>query len=258
MSVSSAEATVPHSLRLSSPPSMTQLATEAVRSMILTGTLSPGDRVVESRLTELLGVSRPPLREALRVLEQEGLIEQMPRRGARVPPITLQDIYEIYSLREGLEEMALGLALPVQPSARLNRCRAALQAMREAAAVGDGGRYTELAFEFHAAIVALAGNNRLEMSYRSVANQLRLCMAMNRRAREAQESLEADCARHQNVLDALEVGVLEDASRALRTHGHRTFLLSVEPDTAEASPQAIAWLREMQCAEESVTASDCA
>ncbi|QVQ50055.1 GntR family transcriptional regulator [Spiractinospora alimapuensis] len=256
MSVSSAETTVPHSMRLSSPPSMTQLATDAVRSMILSGTLSPGDRVVESRLTELLGVSRPPLREALRVLEQEGLIEQLPRRGARVPPITLQDIYEIYSLREGLEEMALGLALPVQTPARLERVRAALNSMREAASVGDEGRFTERAFEFHTAIVALAGNHRLEMSYRSVANQIRLCMAMNRRARQAQESLEADCARHQEVLDALEAGVPEDACQALRTHGHRTFLLSVEPDTAEASPQAIAWLREVQRAEGGIDAPD--
>ena len=70
--------------RIEAPPSMSALAAEALRQMVLTGELRPGDRVIENRLTEELGVSRPPLREAMRVLEQEGLIVQTPRKGAVV------------------------------------------------------------------------------------------------------------------------------------------------------------------------------
>jgi DNA-binding GntR family transcriptional regulator len=232
--------------RLSPPPSMTQLAADALRAMILSGELRPGDRVVETRITEELGVSRPPLREALRVLEHEGLIEQLPRRGARVPAITLQDIYEIYSLREGLERMALDLALPIQDAGRLVRCREALSEMQSAAEASDEGTYTELAFRFHTAIVALSGNRRLVAAYRSVANQLRLCMAMNRRARETHETLQADAARHQALLGSIESGAADQAQRALLTHGHRTFLLSIDPDPEQASPEAIAWLSEVQ------------
>ena len=81
--------------RIAAPPTMSVLAAEALRSMILSGELMPGDRLPEIRLTAQLGVSRSPLREAMSVLEQEGLIVQAPRRGAIVAPLTAHDIYAV-------------------------------------------------------------------------------------------------------------------------------------------------------------------
>ena len=83
-------------------PSLVLLAAEAIRKMILSGALAPGDRLIEERLTEELGISRPPLREALRLLQHEGLIETRPRRGSTVTILTDQDVYEILTLRSAL------------------------------------------------------------------------------------------------------------------------------------------------------------
>ena len=66
-------------------PSLVHLAADAIRKMVLSGELAPGERLIEERLTEELGISRPPLREALRLLQQDGLIETRPRRGSVVP-----------------------------------------------------------------------------------------------------------------------------------------------------------------------------
>ncbi|MFC7099984.1 GntR family transcriptional regulator [Nonomuraea rubra] len=124
-------------MRIEAPPSMVQLATEALMRMLLSGRLRPGDRVVENQLTQELGVSRPPLREAMRVLEQQGLITQLPRRGAFVTQLTLHDIYEIVTLRRELERMAVDLGVPVREPARLQRCHAALDRHGACARAGD-------------------------------------------------------------------------------------------------------------------------
>src|SRR3954462_5522483 len=173
---------------------MSALAAEALREMVLSGELKPGDRVIENRLTEELGVSRPPLREAMRVLEQEGLIVQTPRKGAVVAPGTPHDIYEIVSLREEIEQIAVRLGVPGRSQERLDRVRQAYGEL-EAAAEEDGApRVVESSFAFHLAIVGLAGHRRLEDVYRSLSLQMRMCMAMNRRARASIQTARAGAA----------------------------------------------------------------
>ena len=81
------------------PPSLVQLAADELRRMILSAELQPGERLIEERLTEHLGISRPPLREAMRILQQEGLIVVQPRRGATVTSLSDQDVFEILTLR---------------------------------------------------------------------------------------------------------------------------------------------------------------
>ncbi len=125
----------PGARRISAPPSLSALAAEALREMVLSGDLQPGDRVIENRLTEELGISRPPLREAMRVLEQEGLIVQTPRKGAVVRPLTAHDIYEIVTLREEVERMAIRLGVPVRSQERLDRLREAFRELTAAAII---------------------------------------------------------------------------------------------------------------------------
>src|SRR5712691_11360611 len=100
-------------------PSVVDIVVEELHTLILSGSLRPGERLVEERLTERFGISRPPLREALRVLQQEGLVQRLPRRGAIVTPLDADDVREIYSLRWALERLAIELALPVRDSAVL-------------------------------------------------------------------------------------------------------------------------------------------
>lgn len=228
------------------PPSLSTLAGEAIRGMILSGELRPGDRIVENRLTVELGISRPPLREALRVLEQEGLVVQIPRRGAVVRPITLHDVYEIFTLREELEQLAVRFGVPVRVPERLERCRAALARLEEVADAGDRAQVTERGFDFHLAIVGLAGHRRLEDSYRALALQMRLCMGMNRHARRQVETLPGDAARHRHLLDLIEAGDTAGTSHALIHHGHRTFVLDFGDTFEGHSPESEAWLAQVR------------
>jgi DNA-binding GntR family transcriptional regulator len=231
--------------RIAAPPTMSVLAAEALRSMILSGEVLPGERLPETSLTVRLGVSRSPLREAMSVLEQEGLIVQAPRRGAIVAPLTAHDIYEIYTLREQLEGLAIRLGVPVVDESRLDRLRASYAAL-EAATGDDQSEHTRLAFEFHLALVGLAGHRRLEESYRSLSLQMQLCMAMNRRARAGLESIREDAARHQPLRDLALAGDRDGLLEALRNHGQRTFLLDAEERVGGHSPESRAWFADVR------------
>jgi DNA-binding GntR family transcriptional regulator len=212
------------SSRLQSP-SLVQLAAEAIRKMVLSGELAPGERLIEERLTEELGISRPPLREALRLLQQEGLIETRPRRGSVVTTMTDQDVFEILTLRSALERLAVELGVPVQDPKRLEICRQALHRMEECAAVEDRGALVEAAYAFHASIVALAGHRRLDESYAAVQRQVLLCMARNLSAREHDyEDLPTHVGRHRHLLEVIETGDPDAVLAELAVHGERSFL----------------------------------
>jgi DNA-binding GntR family transcriptional regulator len=209
-------------------PSLVRMAAETIREMVLSGELRPGDRLVEERLTEELGISRPPLREALRLLEQEGLLLSMPRRGVIVTPLSAQDVYEIFTLRTTYERMAIELGVPCRDPELLDRCRRALDAMRKAAKAEDRGQFVRSSFEFHLSIVGLARHKRLEDAYRGLSLQLRIYIAANTRAREEHhESLEENADRHQRLLAAVETGDRQQVLAELANHGDRTFLEQV-------------------------------
>jgi DNA-binding GntR family transcriptional regulator len=247
---------LPSARRIEAPPSMSALAAEALRQMVLNGELRPGDRVIENRLTEELGVSRPPLREAMRVLEQEGLIVQTPRKGAVVAPVTPHDIYEIVSLREEIEQIAVRLGVPVRSQERLARLRQAYQALRDAAEEPGGQRVVETSFAFHLAIVGLAGHRRLEEVYRSLSLQMRMCMAMNRRARAGIETAREDAGRHGPLMDLVEAGDVEGMAHTLAHHGQRTYLLTIADDAEGHSPESRAWFARIRREEEEAMRHD--
>jgi DNA-binding GntR family transcriptional regulator len=233
-------------VRIVSPPSMSKLASDALRTMILSGELRPGDRVVENRLTEQLGVSRPPLREALKELEHEGLVVQHPRRGAVVTPLTQHDVYEIVTMREELETMAVRLGVPVRVPELLRPVEDALRAIERAADDGDEAAVTEHGFAFHLAVVGLAGHRRLADAYRALALQMQLCMGLNRSARKDREDLAGNAARHRDLLRVIDDGDPDDVLAALSVHGHRTFLAELVDGLGGATPQSQAWLRELR------------
>ncbi len=207
------------------PPSLVELAAESIRKMILSGRLAPGERLIEERLTEELGISRPPLREALRLLQQEELIQTRPRRGSTVTTLTDRDVFEILTLRSALERLAVELGVPVRDPGCLVACRAALERMEQSALEEDRGALVTHAYAFHAAIVALAGHRRLEDSYASVQQQMLLCMARNLYTREHEyEDLVSHVGRHRHLLEVIEGGDPDAVLAELAVHGERSFL----------------------------------
>ncbi|WP_308197853.1 GntR family transcriptional regulator [Saccharopolyspora soli] len=229
-----------------SPPSLVELAAATLRRMIIGGELLGGQRIVENRLTHELGISRPPLREALRVLEREGLVRQVPRKGVIVTPLTLHDIYEICTLRAEFERLAVRLGVPVTDPARLRRCAQALQRMGDAVDAGDEPGYRECSFEFHLSVVGLSGHQRLEEAYRSLQLQVLMSMALNRRARRDRETLAGDLARHQRLLKIIEGGDPDAVLAELAVHGDRAFLDGIETKVDGHTEASLQWLRRQR------------
>lgn len=214
------------------PPSLVQLAAEAIRQQILAGELQPGARLIEERLTEQLGISRPPLREAMRLLQTEGLIDVQPRRGATVTKLSDQDLFEILTLRTALERLAVELGVPVTVPERLERCRDALADMEECARRGDRANLVKAGYAFHSAIVGLAGHRRLEQLYQSLQRQLLICMAMNLYAREHYyEDLAKHVRRHRDLLEVIEAGDPKAVLDELAKHGERSFTQHLAKDS---------------------------
>jgi DNA-binding GntR family transcriptional regulator len=206
------------------PPSLVSLATESIRKMILSGAFAPGERLIEERLTEHLGISRPPLREALRLLQNDGLVETRPRYGSTVATLTDQDVFEILTLRTGLERMAVELGVPVRRPERLAVCHEALGRMEQNARDEDRGSLVENGYVFHASIVGLAGHRRLAEMYRSVQQQLLLCMSRNLDTRERyHENLVEHVRRHRHLLELIEAGDPQAVLDELAVHGERSF-----------------------------------
>lgn len=232
------------------PPSLVDVAAAQLRRMIIGGRLLPGDRVVENQLTQQLGISRPPLREALRVLEREGLVRALPRKGAVVTPLTLHDVYEIFTLRHELELLAVRLGIPVRDPERLERCRSRLEFMAEAARSGDQASFTECSFEFHVAVIGLSGHQRLEAAYRTLQLQMLLCMTLNHRARAGREDLVQNVERHRHLLGLIESGDRDLILHELAHHGDRTFLDDIESTLGGHTDVALAWLDRVRSGEE--------
>ena len=198
--------------------SLVELAVDRLSREILSGRTDPGERLVEEQLTRRLGISRAPLREALRLLAQQGLVEHIPRRGVRVATLSDRDVQELYEVRDALERHAVA-QLPPDPD--LTGLRAALDVMRKATETGDRLAVADAHRRFHTEVVALGGNRQLTGLYESVLVRLQLYMAVNLR-REAEVADAADgIYRHERLLAAIEAGHIESA---LGDHGARTYL----------------------------------
>lgn len=201
--------------------SLVELAVDRLSREILSGRTDPGARLVEEQLTRQLGISRAPLREALRLLAQQGLVEHIPRRGARVATLSDTDVRELYEVRDVLERHAVD-ALPARPE--LAGLRAAVDVMRAATETGDRLSIADAHRRFHVAVVALGGNRQLTVLYESVLVRLQLYMAVNLR-REAEVAEPADGVhRHERLLAAVETGDPSAVRAALASHGARTYL----------------------------------
>jgi len=201
--------------------SLVELAYNRLSQEILSGRTDPGERLVEEQLTRRLGISRAPLREALRQLAQQGLVEHIPRRGVRVATLSDDDVRELYEVRDVLERHAVSL---IAPGADLSGLQAAIETMRKATEAGDRLGIADAHRRFHVEVVMLGGNRQLCTLYESVLVRLQLYMAVNLR-REAEVREPADGVhRHEAVLAAVAAGGADAIFTALRGHGARTYL----------------------------------
>ena len=210
------------------PSSLVELAADQLREDILGGRLSPGAKIVEEDLCATLGISRGPVREALRLLTQQGLVEHLPRRGARVVEWSTSDVVQLFGLRGVLERHAIETSFPLDdPLTALEPVREALGAMRAA----RGGLERDDAHRsFHAAVVGLAANRQLDIALAPILLKLQLPMARNlREEARRRQTVRDGIARHEELLDALEGNDPELIVKALDEHGHLSYLGLSQP-----------------------------
>ena len=207
--------------------SLVDLAARRLRAEILSGELAPGERIVEEQLTRRFGTSRAPLREALRLLGQQGLVQHLPRRGVRVTRLSARDIDELFTLRDALEQFAVRCALSghgTPSAAGLEAMATAVAAMEQATAAGDVLGQAAGHRAFHLALVAMAGHRHLLDVYEPVILKLQLYMATNMRREATQRPPEEGPGRHRRLYDAVRGGDLPTVLAELEAHGSRTYL----------------------------------
>jgi DNA-binding GntR family transcriptional regulator len=160
---------------------VTAAATEHLRDQIVCGSVHPGETLPESQVGQMLGVSRAPIREALTLLEREGLVEFDRRGTARVCEFDLEDVRELGLMRLVLEPAASRLAAERRPEAGLDAIEENLHALKAIRRLDD---VTRLDLDFHRLIFAAAGNKRLRRAWENLLSQFSLVM------RRFHESLE--------------------------------------------------------------------
>ena len=203
--------------------SLVELTFARLRSEILSGALVPGERLIEGQLTARYGTSRAPLREALRLLGQQGLVEHLPRRGVRVAYLSERDADELFDLRDVLERHAMPRVLVNAHGPALKQLEDLLAAMAVSVEHGLLFQEAEAHKEFHIALVGLAEHQQLSLVYEPVILKLQLYMAANLR-REAELRNAADgIARHRRLFEAVASRDLAAVTTELARHGSRSF-----------------------------------
>ena len=197
--------------------SLSDAVVDRLRSAIWSGVYAPGDRLVERRLAHEFGISHIPLREALARLTEEGLVERLPRRGARVASLTEQMLEEVSSLRVVLEQFVIRRLKDRFTPAAHAELQLIVDRMVRAADQQDLVRMHELDQQFHQTLWELTDHALLV----DLAAQMRSRMSHFFRAAAA--SLEPDEVRrhadsHQHLLDVIASGDRRAAERAMKNH----------------------------------------
>ena len=192
---------------------------EKLKLMILDGELAGGEPLVERSLAERLGVSRTPVRETIFRLERDGLVRVVEGKGAFVASYTIDDMIEIYHVREGLEPLAARLSCPYladedldHHETQLNRYRA-----RPALRQEDPGKWRRLGRDFHNMFIHGSKNARLIRVIEGMQHQIELFRGLGRTI-NPRTDLKSAVEEHGDILDALRARNPQRAEKAVRAH----------------------------------------
>jgi DNA-binding GntR family transcriptional regulator len=200
------------------PETTPQHALEGLRRAIIAGELRPGERILQEEFAGTLGVSVAPVREALRVLEQEGQVTYFPRRGYFVTELHIEDLEEIYALRQVLEERAARHALPLLDDDALHRIDLAARDCAAAAEAGDVAADLAANRRFHLALLEAPDRPHEIRVIRTLWDSTEAYRALYyNSADERQRSVDA----HKRIVQALRSRDADGLVGALNTHRER-------------------------------------
>lgn len=188
---------------------------DALRDAIVQGEFKPGQTLVETDLANQLGVSRAPVREALQILNGEGLLETVPYRGTTVRRLTKSDIEELYSLRSVLEVFAVRRIIAHKRPEDIKVLRAHFQDMLETADKGDLRKINDIDRSFHTTLIELSGHSMLISIWSSVTLRVRQVMAL---LNELNADMKQIAYNHLPLIEAIEAGDEAKATELIAQH----------------------------------------
>lgn len=206
-------------------PSLRDQVYEQLRSRIMDLELTPGHRITERDAAAELGVSRVPLREALRLLEAEGLIVLVPRQGAMVASWSREDIVRLFEVREELETLAARLAATRRTEADLRLMRELVEAADRALAAGDDAATAAANAGFHRAVFAACGNTLLQQMMAPLDSRVQWLFHLTKH-RDTREQRQ----EHVRLLELIEARDSDGAAELYRAH----IVAGLEPTLAIA------------------------
>ena len=184
---------------------------ESLKEMILNNVLKPGEKLLQEKLAAQLGVSRTPLLKAMQMLEYDFLVESVPRRGMFVKKLSVQEMMDIYDVREGIETVAVRLVTERITPNQLRELKQIWEPFRNRKKI-DTEKYQKADDRFHALLLEFSGNKILKKTYSHSFLQARIVQMGIMRPPE--ETL----PEHLKLVDAIEKGDSQTADKVLKAH----------------------------------------
>ncbi|MES3001276.1 MAG: phosphonate utilization associated transcriptional regulator [Pseudomonadota bacterium] len=195
--------------------SLTNVVQQEIERAILQGEYAPGSKLIEATLAEKMGVSRGPVREAFRMLEEAGLVRTEKNRGVFVRDIPIDEAVEIFDLRAAMDELVgRRLAVHITP-AQMKELKGLVDAMEKAVKIEDAYNYHLLNLKFHDRLVEMAGNGKLTSIYRKLIKELSLFRRLNLADGWL---LPISASEHRQIIKAIGSGDADAAGKAMYAH----------------------------------------
>jgi DNA-binding GntR family transcriptional regulator len=194
---------------------LTDQALKEIREAIRCGKLKPGDRLIEMQLAEEMQISRFPIREALRYLEKEGLVETKPFKGSQVAQFTEKDMEELYSLRSSLEELAVRILIEDLDEEKIKELETIIQSMQKASLDGNLDQMISEDLRFHQTICELSGHRKLLEIWRTLESQLQVFLTIEK---DFFETAYQYVSTHDPIMEAIRHRNIKKAEKAIREH----------------------------------------
>lgn len=208
-----------------------------LRQAILKGELEPGERLMEIQLAERLGVSRTPIREAIRKLELEGLVLMIPRKGAEVAEISEKSLREVLEVRRSLEELAIELACQRITQEELATLEEAEGRFARAVEVGEVMAIAESDESYHELIYRATANDRLVQILNNLREQMYRYRLEYIKDEDRRQILVVE---HEHILRAIRRRDIVDAKNAVREHiDNQQLTITRNLSTAKKNPKSV-------------------
>ncbi len=195
--------------------SLTTVVQQEIERAILVGEYPPGSKLIEAALAEKMGVSRGPVREAFRMLDEAGLVRTEKNRGVFVRDIPIDEAVEIFDLRAAMDELVgRQLALHITPP-QLKEIKGLVDSMEKTVKAEDAHHYHLLNLQFHDRLVEMAGNRKLTAIYRKLIKELSLFRRLNLADGWL---MPISANEHRQIVKAIASGDADAAGRAMFDH----------------------------------------